>query len=125
MRQGMASVRQRFRVLATTPRNQSKGSDAFEGAPASFALRGNYPNPFNPSTTISYDLPVDSRVVIKVYDMLGHEVATLVNAFQGAGHKSVFWDGRNSEGDRVSSGLFVYRMTAGDFSASQKMVLMK
>ncbi len=93
--------------------------------PKSSALSQNYPNPFNPSTTIGYALSAPARVRITIYNLLGQEVNTLVNHFEPAGIHSVVWDGRNSEGAAVSSGMYYYRLTAGDYTESKKMVLLK
>jgi flagellar hook assembly protein FlgD len=86
----------------------------------SFALAQNYPNPFNPATTINYQLSVNSFVSVKVYDELGREVARLVNGDQSAGSHSVRWDGEN-----FSSGVYFYDVSAGNYHAVRKMVLMK
>jgi hypothetical protein len=80
----------------------------------------NYPNPFNPSTIISYELPKASKVVIKVYDVLGNEVATLVNEEKSAGRYSTEFFGSN-----LSSGIYLYKITSGDFIQTKKMILMK
>ncbi|MBL8007869.1 MAG: T9SS type A sorting domain-containing protein [Ignavibacteria bacterium] len=86
----------------------------------SFALRQNYPNPFNPSTAISYSIPVNSFVELKIYDILGNEVMTLVSQKQIAGNYSV-----NFEGSNLSSGTYFYRLTAGEFTESKTMMLLK
>lgn len=86
----------------------------------SFELGQNYPNPFNPSTRIDYSIAERSNVSIKVYDMLGKEVATLVNEVKDAGSNHVIFDGSN-----LSSGMYVYTITAGNFTASKKMMLLK
>jgi hypothetical protein len=97
---------------------------AISSAPAAFALSQNYPNPFNPSTVISYQLPVNSQVTLKVYDMLGREVATLVNGEMKAGSYSVpFNTSKGTLG--FSSGVYVYRLEAGSFISTRKLVLMK
>ena len=88
--------------------------------PASYALFQNYPNPFNPSTEIAYDLPRASRVSLIVYDVLGKEVAKLVDAVQPAGQQIAQW---NASG--LSSGVYFYRLQAGEFAAVKKLVLMK
>jgi len=93
--------------------------------PVEFALEQNYPNPFNPTTTIGYALKERSMVVMKLYDVLGEEVRTLVNEEQGAGVREVVWDGRNNSGSLVSSGVYLYRLEAGRFVKSVKMILMK
>jgi hypothetical protein len=87
---------------------------------ADFVLDQNYPNPFNPSTTINFQLPMNSYVTIKVFDTVGKEIATLVNGMQEAGRHSVVLDG-----SRLSSGTYFCRMTAGNFSSVRKMLLTK
>ncbi len=75
-----------------------------------FALQQNYPNPFNPQTTISYQLPVKTKIILKIYNMLGQEVRTLVNENKNAGNHSVVWDGKDNLGNRVSSGVYFYEL---------------
>ncbi len=94
-------------------------------SPAETALLGNYPNPFNPSTTIRYVLSADGPVSVRVYNMLGQEVATLVDGFQKAGEQSVTWHGTNNFGQSVASGLYIYRLQAGNLTLSQKMLFAK
>ena len=89
-------------------------------APYRFELFNNYPNPFNPSTVIGYQLAVNSPVTIKVYDVLGREVMTLVNERQTAGDHSVKFDARN-----LPSGVYFYRLNAGSFSDTKKLLLLK
>ncbi|MGC8898731.1 MAG: C25 family cysteine peptidase [Bacteroidota bacterium] len=91
-----------------------------ENIPKEFALSQNYPNPFNPSTTIHFALPVDSHVTLKVYDMLGREVMTLVDGYQNAGYHEVKFDGT-----RFSSGIYIYRLTADNFVSVKKMLMLK
>jgi len=88
--------------------------------PSSFALHQNYPNPFNPTTVINYDLPVDDNVSLKLYDMLGREVGTLVDCFQKAGCHQTTLDGSN-----LSTGVYVYRLRSGSFLAAKKFLLVK
>ncbi len=85
----------------------------------------NSPNPFNPSTTISYTLPVESRVRLEVYDVAGRRIANLVDAVQGPGEQSAFWDGKDSNGVPVTSGIYFYRLAAGDIKISRKMILVR
>jgi hypothetical protein len=80
----------------------------------------NYPNPFNPTTTISYQLPVASEVSLKVYDVLGREVVVLVNGRQAAGSYNIMLNGAG-----LSSGVYFYRLQAGSFVATKKMMLVK
>lgn len=93
--------------------------------PEQFVLYNNYPNPFNPTTTITYDLPEAANVVLKIYNLLGQEVRTLLNTQQQRGVKSVVWDGRNALGVKVSSGIFVYRLQAGALVKTKKMILLR
>jgi len=88
--------------------------------PEEFALRQNYPNPFNPTTLIRYDLPMDCQVRLEVCNILGQKVASLVDGKQKAGYKAATWDASS-----LSSGIYFYRLQAGDFSATRKMVLLK
>lgn len=90
------------------------------GVPRTFELAQNYPNPFNPSTAISYQLPTATNVTLKVYDMLGREVATLVNARQEAGRYQVTFNAAN-----LASGIYFYRLQAGNFVETKKMMLIK
>ncbi|MCK6615538.1 MAG: T9SS type A sorting domain-containing protein [Ignavibacteriaceae bacterium] len=93
--------------------------------PDEFALSQNFPNPFNPTTQIRFSLPMDSDVSLKIYDMLGREVATLVRGDHKAGYYTVEWNGRNDYGVPVSSGMYIYRIKAGNFVQTKKMMMMK
>jgi flagellar hook assembly protein FlgD len=84
-----------------------------------------YPNPFNPVTTLNYDLPEDELVNITIYDMMGRVVKTLKNDQQTAGYKSIQWNATNNTGQPVSTGLYLYTIEAGKFRQTKKMVLMK
>lgn len=98
---------------------------AGETIPASFNLEQNFPNPFNPETSIKYQLAGQREVSLKVFNMLGQEVATLVNQKQEAGVYRVTWDGTNRFGQRVASGVYLFQLRAGDFQMTRKMVMMK
>ena len=87
---------------------------------SNYKLNQNFPNPFNPSTTISYQIPNDSYVTLKVYDILGREVASLVNRKQEAGNYSV-----NFDASRLSSGVYLYQLSAGSFISTKKLLLLK
>ncbi len=93
--------------------------------PQKFELYQNYPNPFNLETTIEYEVPFDSWVILKIYNVLGQEVKTLVEDFKGIGKHRVIWDGRNEKGQVVTSGVYFCRMIAGTFTKSIKMILTK
>jgi hypothetical protein len=88
--------------------------------PPRYTLRQNYPNPFNPSTTMNYELPKSSHVMLRVYNTLGQEVTTLVDATEEPGYKSVEW---NAAG--VTSGVYFYRLKAGEFVQTRKLLLLK
>ncbi len=100
-------------------------SDANEVAVKNFELNQNYPNPFNPSTVISYQLPSRVKVQLKVYDVLGHEVATLVNGLQAAGIHHIVFNAQNQSGKRLSSGIYFYKISAGSSRSVRKMLLLK
>lgn len=100
-------------------------------APREYALMQNYPNPFNPSTRIRFTLPAASNVTITVYNLLGQDVATLVNALLPAGDQATAWNGRDGSGRVVASGIYFYRLVASgvsggnEFTAMRKMLLLK
>jgi len=93
--------------------------------PRNFALLQNYPNPFNPITQIKYALHTGCHVKLTIYNILGQEVATLVDKSQAAGYKSVPWDSRSPSGNEVTSGIYFYQLQAGDFAQTRKMILMR
>ncbi len=92
--------------------------------PKEFALLGNYPNPFNPTTTIAFALPERSQVSLKIYNVAGQLVWNCDKQF-GAGHHSITWNSQNNNGGTVASGIYFYKLVAGKNSATQKMVLVK
>lgn len=96
-----------------------------EVLPYQFELTQNYPNPFNPATTIAYSVPSWSHVTIEVFNVIGQKVKTLVNESKSAGEYQVSWDGRSSSGRQVSTGVYLYRFQAGDYTESRKMLLLK
>ena len=95
--------------------------------PKAFALSQNFPNPFNPSTTIAFDIPEGKEVSVRlnVYNMRGQLVRTLVNELKSEGSYQIQWDGTDNYGRRVSSGVYFYRITTGEFSQTRKMVILK
>jgi hypothetical protein len=93
--------------------------------PAITALTGNYPNPFNPETTISFDMSTEALVTIEIFNVRGQKVTTLVNDVRAAGIHNVVWKGDDSNGRSVGSGIYFYRMTTDNYTATQKMILMK
>ncbi|MBP9096438.1 MAG: T9SS type A sorting domain-containing protein [Ignavibacteria bacterium] len=94
--------------------------DVIIGSPEKLILEQNYPNPFNPVTVISFQLPSDQNVLLKIYDVNGKEVMTLINGFKEAGIHEVKFDGNN-----LSSGVYYYQIKSGDFKATKKMILTK
>ena len=95
------------------------------GLPTEFALSQNYPNPFNPTTTINFDLPTKTDVQIKVFNVLGQVVNTLVDESLEAGSYKVDWDGTNQAGAHAASGVYFYKIVAGDFVETKKMMMLK
>ena len=93
--------------------------------PTTFTLHQNFPNPFNPITTLRYDLPEQAFVTLTVFDMLGRKITQLVNTTEEAGFKSIQWDAKNSIGRPLSAGVYLYQIQAGEFVQTRKMVLLK
>ena len=93
--------------------------------PLSYALEQNYPNPFNPTTTILYEIPKPERVTLEIYDVLGQRVATLVDGVQTPGQYTAIWNGRNSAGMQVATGVYFYRLQTGSFTSVKKMLMLK
>ena len=93
--------------------------------PLSFSLKQNFPNPFNSETVMEYFLPKESQVKITIYNLLGQRVKTILDQRESAGHKRVIWDGKNEKGETLSSGIYFYRIEAGEFAQAKKMVLLK
>ena len=110
------SVPLRFKVIESDMEMDVKSTFV----PAGFYLYQNYPNPFNAQTTILYDLPTIANVNISIYDLQGRFLEEIVSEFQTAGLKSVFWNAME-----FASGIYVCKITAGEFSESRKMVLLK
>jgi len=100
-------------------------ADDVAALPEDFGLYQNYPNPFNPETRIDYDLPKTAAVRLIVYNILGREVSMLVDEEKPAGRHSALWNGRDAGGLRVSSGIYIYSLQAGEFRASKKMLLVQ
>jgi hypothetical protein len=99
--------------------------DDYSELPRKFTLQQNYPNPFNPATIIEYTLPKTSKVKIQIYNVLGQMVRNLVDELQDQGYKMILWDGKDDRGHELSSGVYFYRIRAGNFVKSKKMILLK
>lgn len=99
--------------------------DGSEVIPSSFALYANYPNPFNPTTNISYTIPEQGQVRLTIYNMLGQVVTTLVNEVQNSGTYELTWNGKSEAGINVSTGVYIYQLSTSNFIATRKMMLLK
>ena len=108
---------------------RSKQTDIRNTIPRDWVLYQNYPNPFNPSTTIEFDVPEVAnkipRVAVQIFNILGQKVTTLERGIHDAGRYSIRWDGRNENGVQVATGVYFYRLLAGDYTSTKKMVMMK
>jgi hypothetical protein len=93
--------------------------------PSVVTLRQNVPNPFNPATSISFDLPEAAKVALKIYNILGQEIRRLVDGTRPAGHHTVQWDGNNKQGRAVASGVYLYQLQTGSVVKTRKMVLVR
>lgn len=112
-------------VLNSRLPDNAVGPSPEDRLPGGFLTARNYPNPFNPATTIRFRLPQAGDVRIRIFDMLGREIATLVSGLLEAGRHEAVWDGRDSGGLQAASGVYVYRVEAGGKHVSGKMVLMR
>ncbi len=107
----------------TNPITSVAGDHA--STPTSFALGNNYPNPFNPMTLITYELPRQAEIRLEIFNSLGQKIRTLVDAVRSAGSHNVVWDGADEAGVRVASGAYFYRIKAADFAQTRRMLLLK
>ena len=100
-------------------------SDLGSSIPYEYALKPNYPNPFNPVTNLSYDLPEDALVNITIYDMMGRKVRTLVSQSMPPGYHTTLWNATNDNEIAVSAGMYIYTIHANEFYEVKKMILLK
>ena len=112
-------------IVIKVPGGKSAKGDENTPLPASFALEQNYPNPFNPTTSIAFSLPAETFVDLAVYNTMGQRVATLVSSTLPAGRHTVQWSATDDLGHQLSSGLYIYRIAAGEFVQTQKMLLLE
>jgi hypothetical protein len=110
-------------VFVYDPALDADGDD--RPIPLTFGLDQNFPNPFNPSTKIKYSVAKKGMVNLAVFNILGQKVVTLVNQEQEAAEYTINWDSKDESGQEVASGIYFYKMTAGDFVETRKMVLMR
>ena len=114
----MERMMTRVSTVSTTP--------DLETLPGKFALYPAYPNPFNPNTSISYELPTDGMVYLAIYDVMGRKVNTLVSSkIQRAGYHHVTWNATNDLGQSVAAGMYIYTIQSGKFRQTKKMILLK
>jgi hypothetical protein len=114
-----------FRIVLGTPEFAEDNSGGIPLVPVEYALDQNFPNPFNPSTTITYRLAKRSNVRLEIFNLLGQRVRALVEEEQMTGAHSAVWNGENNSGNMVASGVYVYRLRAGEFSASRKLLMIR
>jgi flagellar hook assembly protein FlgD len=103
----------------------SEGVGVEEVIPEGFKVHSPYPNPFNPSTAIRYELPNNSHVEVVVYDILGRKVKIIEDSYTSAGVHEVVWNGIDNNGEEVSSGVYLFKVKAGEFIKQGKMVLVR
>ncbi|MBM2840810.1 MAG: Choice-of-anchor protein, partial [Bacteroidetes bacterium] len=125
MQLGEAGTVRRLVVIIGTEQYARDNSNGIPLVPIEYALNQNYPNPFNPATTIGYQLNKRGEVKLEIYNLLGQRVRTLVDAEQVTGVYSVEWDGRNGLGLNAASGVYIYRLRSGEFTASKKLLLLR
>ena len=113
------------RFTLTVAYSALTSNDELANLPGSFALHPAYPNPFNPSTNLQYDLPEQAQITLTIYNLMGREITQLVNTTQEAGYRSVQWDATDFFGKPVSAGVYLYQIRAGEFVQTRKMVLLK
>ena len=118
---------QTAKVNVTPPEEPVAVDEADESLPTAYALEKNFPNPFNPSTTIQYSIPADAagHVELVIYNMTGQKVRTLVSGAQEAGYYNIVWNGADDAGEVVASGIYLYKLVSGNFSKIEKMTFIK
>jgi hypothetical protein len=121
---GMITVLLNRTTLPPIP-TDVEDNPAHTALPDDYVLQTNYPNPFNPSTTIKYALPERSHVTISIYNILGRKIATIVDDTKAAGEYKAVWDGRDYENHPVASGLYLYQIKTDKYTESRKMLLLK
>jgi hypothetical protein len=111
--------------IRTSPTLIVDADDIHDSSPSDFSLSHNYPNPFNPATTIEYELRKESHVDISIYNLLGQKVSTVVDGVKSAGEHSARWDGTDYDGKHVPSGVYFYRIASRGYTDSKKMLLLR
>jgi hypothetical protein len=121
----LSSITSMREILEYEPSVTGVDDDGTAMLPERFEVAQNYPNPFNPTTTISYSLPVRTEVEIAIFNILGRKVTTISEGVQPAGDHSVIWSGKDDSGNAVATGVYFYRVSAGDNVTTKKMLLLK
>ncbi|MCH2447119.1 MAG: T9SS type A sorting domain-containing protein, partial [Candidatus Marinimicrobia bacterium] len=115
-----------FKVIAGSPEYvSSMTQEILSQLPETFTLHHNYPNPFNPTTTIRFEVPIPSQVTLRIYNLMGQEVTALTESWFPIGSHSLVWNGKDHRGAPVSAGVYIYRLQAQGFQKTRKMVLLK
>ncbi len=123
---GKNGVEKKLKLIVGSHQFATRQAGEIALVPEQFELLQNFPNPFNPETSIRFNLAEASRVSIVIYDMLGRRVRTLLDSEQkGAGYFSARWNGRDDRGGQVATGVYIYQLKTNSKSISRKMILMK
>ena len=124
---GIAMVRNRVMeaMISWMGNETEENITPVDETPSAYKLTQNFPNPFNPSTTIMFDMRAKGHVSLKIYNVAGQLVRTLVNGVKDAGHHKLTWDGRNNSGVSVASGVYFYKMETTNFSQTKKMIMLR
>ncbi len=112
-------------VIRVTIDAVSTANEQPNGVPQRFRLHQNYPNPFNPETTIAFDLDEAASVRLTIYNVLGRKIMNLVDGFRSAGTYQVRWDGRDSRGLKMATGVYLYKIDVGGSSTARTMILLQ
>ena len=100
-------------------------NDHADDVPIQYSLKQNYPNPFNPSTKIDFTIAKESLVNITIFDISGNKIKNLINTYYSPSHRSIQWNAKNNQGEPVSAGVYLYRIQAGNFVDTKKMIFLK
>jgi hypothetical protein len=119
------TVQQLLKGYGIDPTNSDKNTDIAAGNPVEGLEVQNFPNPFNPETTIKYDLFSDTQVNIQIFDIQGKRIRSLLDEYQTSGIQSIRWDGKNDSGSPVPSGVYFLHVTAGSETVSKRIVMTK
>ena len=120
---GMESMKALTQVEINTSGIEKEPNETL--IPLHYSLSQNFPNPFNPTTQINYAIPEEAHVSLKIYNLQGNLIKTFIDREQEAAYYNLIWDGTNDNGDKVNSGVYIYRIIAGDYTATRRMVMLK